>query len=83
MTAMLEERRGLPAGTSDAVVERLFPAENPWQADPVGYVREVLRFDPWSKQREILEAVRDHKRVAVRSCHGIGKTGAHALDHMS
>jgi hypothetical protein len=42
--------------------------------DPVGYCRDVLRFEPWSKQIEVLEAVRDHRRVAVRSCHGVGKT---------
>lgn len=42
--------------------------------DPVGFSRQVLRFDPWSKQREVLEAVRDHRRVAVRSAHGVGKT---------
>jgi hypothetical protein len=45
-----------------------------YQADPVGYCRDVLRFEPWSKQREVLESVRDHKRTAVRSSHGTGKT---------
>ena len=28
----------------------------------------------WSKQAEIVESVRDHPRVAVRSCNGSGKT---------
>lgn len=42
--------------------------------DPVGFCREILNFSPWSKQREILESVRDHKRTAVRSAHGVGKT---------
>jgi phage terminase large subunit len=42
--------------------------------DPVGFVREVLGGDPWSRQVEILEALRDHPRVTVRSCHGVGKT---------
>jgi hypothetical protein len=37
-------------------------------------VREVLHVEPWEKQRQILEAVRDHRRVAVRSCHHSGKT---------
>ena len=45
-----------------------------YTADPVGYCREVLRFEAWSKQREILDSVRDHKRTAVRSSHGTGKT---------
>jgi len=36
---------------------------------------------PWPKQMEILEAVRDYSRVAVRSCNGSGKTyiAAHAV----
>lgn len=42
--------------------------------DPVFFVRQVLGGDPWKKQEEILKAVRDHKRVAVRACHGVGKT---------
>src|SRR5690606_21375837 len=33
----------------------------------------------WSKQRQILEAVRDHRRVAVRSGHGVGKSHVAAL----
>lgn len=44
------------------------------RSDPVGTCRTRLGFDPWSKQREILEAVRDHDRVAVRSANGTGKT---------
>ncbi len=44
------------------------------ERDPVAFLRTVLRFEPWSKQREIIESVRDHKRTAVRSCHGVGKT---------
>jgi hypothetical protein len=46
--------------------------------DPVGFCADVLGFAPWSKQREILESVRDHPRTTVRSCHGIGKTAAAA-----
>jgi hypothetical protein len=42
--------------------------------DPVGFVREVLGESLWSKQREIAEAVRDHRHVAVRSAHDTGKT---------
>lgn len=42
--------------------------------DPVWFCRKVLGFEPWSKQREILNALRDHNRVAVRSAHGVGKT---------
>jgi len=42
--------------------------------DPVWFCRKVLAFKPWSKQRAVLEAVRDHQRVAVRSAYGVGKT---------
>ena len=42
--------------------------------DPVGFVRNVLGEAPWSKQREIAEAVRDHRHVHVRSSHATGKS---------
>lgn len=45
-----------------------------YQQDPVRYCREVLGFEPWSKQIEILETVRDCMRVAVSSGHKIGKS---------
>jgi hypothetical protein len=45
-----------------------------YQGDPVAFCREVLKFEPWSAQRQILESVRDHGRTTVRSCHGAGKT---------
>lgn len=48
------------------------------RADPVGFCRSHLGFEPWSKQAEVLESVRDHKRTAVRSCHGAGKTATAA-----
>ncbi|GHI91734.1 hypothetical protein [Streptomyces olivaceus] len=48
-------------------------------ADPVRWVRERLRQAVWSKQGKILEAVRDHRRTAVRSSHGIGKSWSAAL----
>ena len=45
-----------------------------WGRDPVLFAREVLDVDLWAQQREIARAVRDHARVAVRSCHAAGKT---------
>ncbi len=42
--------------------------------DPVGFVTGYLGEHLWSKQKQILEAVRDHRLVAVRSCHGAGKS---------
>jgi len=46
------------------------------QSDPVWFVTEVLGVQPWNKQVEILESVRDYPRTAVRSCHGAGKSFA-------
>lgn len=43
--------------------------------DPVGFVTEGLRETMWSKQREILESLRDNKRTAVPACHAPGKLG--------
>ncbi|RKN61872.1 hypothetical protein D7231_31870 [Streptomyces klenkii] len=50
-----------------------------YQRDPVGWVRGRLRQVVWSRQRQILEAVRDHRRTAVRSCHGVGKSHTASL----
>jgi superfamily II DNA or RNA helicase len=47
-------------------------------ADPVWKAKNLFGFDPWSKQQEILKALRKNKRVAVRSCHGVGKTAVAA-----
>lgn len=48
-----------------------------YASNPVGWVRRRLRQIVWSKQKEILEAVRDHRRIAVRSGHGVGKATSH------
>lgn len=50
-----------------------------YQKDPVGYCRNILGVEPWSAQVRILEAVRDHMRVAVRSGHKIGKSRSAAI----
>ncbi|MXX93475.1 MAG: hypothetical protein F4Y63_08545 [Chloroflexi bacterium] len=46
---------------------------------PVWFVQHKLGETPWEKQQEILNAVRDHRLVAVRSCNASGKTYAAAL----
>lgn len=45
-----------------------------YRRDPVGFVTDRLQEHLWSKQREILETVRDNRLTAVQSCHGIGKS---------
>jgi hypothetical protein len=46
--------------------------------DPVKFAERVLGHDVWSKQAEILTAVAEHPRVAVKACHGSSKTFAAA-----
>ena len=41
--------------------------------DPVGWARDVLKVELWSKQREILESLVHNKKTAVKSSHAIGK----------
>jgi len=43
-------------------------------ADPVWFIRNVVGYDLWSKQQEIVRSVRDNKFTAVRSCNGAGKS---------
>lgn len=54
------------------------PSFQHYQTDPVGFVTKELGFHPWSKQKEILESVRDNPRTTVRACHGVGKTACAA-----
>jgi hypothetical protein len=66
---------GAPVGSLDelAVIRARASADPIWKAD------HLFGFHAWSKQREILRAVRAHSRVAVRSCHGVGKTAVAAI----
>jgi phage terminase large subunit len=65
------------ARLSDRVVERhdarAWPSTR-WALDPVGFMRTYLAFEPWDRQVEIAELVRDNPRVAIASGHRIGKT---------
>lgn len=47
--------------------------------NPVGWVTDRLRQIVWSKQREIMLSIRDNRRTAVRSCHGVGKSHTASL----
>jgi hypothetical protein len=40
---------------------------------PVAFMRDVLNFEPWSKQIEIAESVLSHKRTVCSGCHAAGK----------
>jgi len=45
-----------------------------FQTDPAFFHREVLGYEPWGKQLEISESIRDHRNTAIRSNNGSGKT---------
>lgn len=45
-----------------------------WYDDPAAWATERLGEFVWSKQAEVMRAVADNPLVAVRSCHGIGKS---------
>jgi len=62
----------------DASIRIRFPSTR-YQKDPVGFARDILGVEPWRAQIEILEAVRDHPRVAVRSGHKCGKSKSAAI----
>jgi phage terminase large subunit len=48
-------------------------------ADPVVFAERRLGIRPWSRQSEILRAVAQYPRVAVRSGHKIGKSNSAAI----
>lgn len=45
-----------------------------YRDNPVAFFREVLGVEPWTRQVEIIEAIRDHKRVAVSAGHKVSKS---------
>ncbi|HEY6022219.1 MAG TPA: hypothetical protein VIY48_20835, partial [Candidatus Paceibacterota bacterium] len=45
-----------------------------WRRDPVAWATERAGLELWSKQREILESIRDNSNTAVHSCHSSGKS---------
>lgn len=51
-----------------------------YQQDPVGFAKDVLGVEPWSRQEEILQALTvPYARVAVSSGHKIGKSTLAAM----
>ena len=56
-----------------------------YEDDPNGFCREVLRCEPWSKQLEMAELVRDNPRTVCVTANGLGKdwmTARMALWHV-
>lgn len=57
----------------DAQGKLSFPAVE-FAQDPCGFADKVLGVRVWDKQRELIEAVRDHDRVSVKASNKISKT---------
>lgn len=51
----------------------VWPSTAYWD-DPAKFFIEVMSFRPWAKQIEIAEAIRDNPKVAVSTCHKMGKS---------
>lgn len=50
-----------------------------YENDPLGFARDILGVQLWSKQEEILLATLHHWRIAIRSGHIVGKTFCMAI----
>lgn len=64
----------IPEDVVNVALERLYPQPTRYATDPVAWANEKLRRYLWSKQKEILNALVHHRFVAVKSCHGPGKS---------
>jgi phage terminase large subunit len=71
---------GLDAGLTRIVEGDAVAWPSPrWRNDPVGFARDALGIDLWSKQVELVESIRDHRNTTCRSGHKCGKTTALAV----
>lgn len=70
----ISDRSRQPVDPFAYAADLLDPAPDPFADDPVGWISDRLDETTWSKQREIMESVRDNRRTAVKSCHNIGKS---------
>jgi phage terminase large subunit len=74
--------RGLERGLEETTPPPPRKDENPfarYRDDPLGFAREVLGLTLWDAMEQILLAVRDHRKVAVRSGHKVSKSTTSAV----
>lgn len=64
----------LSASRWAAAADLVDPPEVKWRRDPVDWLHSRANAETWSKQREIIESVRDNHNTAVHSCHEVGKS---------
>jgi hypothetical protein len=63
-----------PPGLVKSALDTLYPEPSPYLNDPALWAKDKIHQHLWSKQVEILNALREHRFVAVKSCHGPGKS---------
>lgn len=83
---MIVERYDTPETTDEeaairefAIQERLRIQREVWALDPVSWARERLGRELWWGQKRALRALVKHRRVAIQSANGIGKTNLAAV----
>lgn len=57
-----------------SALDLLQPKSLIYERDPVRWCADRIDVQLWSKQREIIESVRDNRMTAVHSCHESGKS---------
>jgi hypothetical protein len=45
-----------------------------WADDPIGFTEDIIGETTWSKQKQVLGGIPNHKRIGVPSAFGTGKT---------
>lgn len=78
LNRLLLHPQGVRAAAIDVARERALDifdkgGQN-YKKDPTRWAKERAGVELWSKQRHIIESVRDHAQTAVHSCHAIGKS---------
>lgn len=58
--------------------QRIWRSES-YLNDPVSWIRDMTGMQLWSKQREAAELIVEHRNVAVKAGHGVGKSELAAL----
>jgi len=66
--------RAIIRGGTEEILERLEGRVEQWRAEPVRFVMEALDAEPEPWQCDVLDALQEHDSVAIRACHGVGKT---------
>lgn len=65
---------GLAPSRYRVAADLIDPPGLKWRKDPVLWTKERAKIETWSKQKEIIQSVRDHRQTAVHSCHEVGKS---------